>query len=61
MQKEWLSDEERRVYEDPRSEFRGKLDALMRPGDVKEEEVGLGVGRGRGGGGRGRAESRGGD
>ena len=38
-QKEWLKDEERQVWEDHSSEFRSKLDNLLKPEDVKREEV----------------------
>ncbi|KZM22883.1 hypothetical protein ST47_g5950 [Ascochyta rabiei] len=38
QQKEWLKDEERRVWEDHNSEFRSKLDKLLKPADVKWEE-----------------------
>lgn len=40
-QKEWLSDEERTVYEDHSSLFRSKLDKLLTPEDVKAEEYGV--------------------
>ena len=39
QQKEWLKDDERKVWEDHSSEFRGKLDKLLKPADVKWEEV----------------------
>ena len=38
-QKEWLKDEERQVWEDHSSEFRSKLDKLLKPEDVKWEKV----------------------
>ena len=41
QQKEWLKDEERKVWEDHGSEFRGGLDRLKTPGDVRWEEVSL--------------------
>ncbi|UPX10597.1 D-lactate dehydratase [Ascochyta rabiei] len=40
-EKEWLKDEERRVWEDHNSEFRSKLDKLLKPADVKWEEYGI--------------------
>ncbi|USP81179.1 class I glutamine amidotransferase-like protein [Curvularia clavata] len=39
QQKEWLKDEERKVWEDHNSEFRSKLDKLLKPTDVKSEEA----------------------
>ena len=39
QQKEWLKDDERKVWEDHSSEFRSKLDKLLTPNDVKWEEV----------------------
>ncbi|TKA76738.1 hypothetical protein B0A49_02708 [Cryomyces minteri] len=41
QQKEWLQDEDRKVWEDHSSEFRKKLDALLKPGDIKAEEYGI--------------------
>ena len=38
-QKEWLTDEERKVWEDHSSEFRSKLDKLLTPADINWEEV----------------------
>ncbi len=32
---------DRKVWEDHSSEFRGKLDRLLKPGDVKAEDVSL--------------------
>lgn len=39
--KDWLPNEDRKVYEDHASEFRSKLDKLLKPSDVKWEEYGL--------------------
>ena len=39
QQKDWLPDEDRKVWEDHGSEFRGKLDRLLRPGDIDPKEV----------------------
>ncbi|KAM5343598.1 hypothetical protein ACJ41O_012135 [Fusarium nematophilum] len=41
MQKEWLPEEDRKVWEDHSSEFRSKLDKLMKPNDVDPSEYGL--------------------
>ncbi|KAK8875156.1 hypothetical protein PGQ11_005670 [Apiospora arundinis] len=41
QQKDWLSDSERAVWEDHSSEFRSKLDKLLKPSDVKPDEYGL--------------------
>lgn len=38
-QKDWLSDEDRDIWEDHSSEFRTKLDTLLKPDDVKPETV----------------------
>ena len=38
-QKEWLKDEERQVWEDHSSEFRSKLDELLKPEDVNWVDV----------------------
>lgn len=40
-QAEWLSDAERKVYEDPKSEFRHKLDTLHKPGELKAADYGV--------------------
>lgn len=34
QQKDWLSDSERDIWEDHSSEFRSKLDHLLRPNDI---------------------------
>lgn len=39
LQKDWLSDSERATWEDHSSEFRSKLDKLLKPGDIKPDEV----------------------
>lgn len=39
LTKDWLKDEERKVYEDPSSEFRSKLDKLNKPGDLDATKV----------------------
>ena len=39
QQAEWLPAEDRKVWEDHNSEFRRKLDNLLRPEDVKADEV----------------------
>ncbi|PLB48620.1 class I glutamine amidotransferase-like protein [Aspergillus steynii IBT 23096] len=41
QQKEWLSDEDRAVWEDHSSEFRSKLDHLLRPSEVDASNYGL--------------------
>lgn len=41
QQKEWLNDSDRGVWEDHGGEFRGKLDRLLRPGDVEDGAYGL--------------------
>ena len=38
-QKDWLSDDDRKIWEDSSSEFRQKLDAHLKPGDLKPNEV----------------------
>ena len=40
QQKDWLPEEDRKVWEDPSSEFRKKLDAHMKPSDIKAADVG---------------------
>ena len=39
QQKDWLPDEDRKVWEDRNSEFRKKLDAGLRPGDFNPDNV----------------------
>jgi hypothetical protein len=39
QQKDWLSGDDRRVWEDPRSDFRKKLDEHLKPSDIKAENV----------------------
>jgi len=39
QQKDWLKDEERQIWEDHSGEFRSKLDKLLKPSDVKWEDV----------------------
>lgn len=39
QQKDWLPDEDRKVWEDHNSEFRSKLDHLLTPSDVKWDQV----------------------
>lgn len=41
QQKEWLKDEDRKIWEDPSSEFRSKLDHILKPEDVNYEKYGL--------------------
>ncbi|KAK9324746.1 class I glutamine amidotransferase-like protein [Lipomyces orientalis] len=41
LQREWLSEEDRKVWEDHSSEFRSKLDKLLKPSDIKPENYGL--------------------
>ena len=41
QQKEWLKEEDRKIWEDPNSEFRSKLDHILKPGDVNSEKYGL--------------------
>ncbi|KAK9349664.1 class I glutamine amidotransferase-like protein [Lipomyces doorenjongii] len=41
QQEDWLHDEDRRVWEDHKSQFRSKLDNLLKPSDVKPENYGL--------------------
>ncbi|OCK76028.1 class I glutamine amidotransferase-like protein [Lepidopterella palustris CBS 459.81] len=41
LQKDFLPDDDRRIYEDQSSEFRSKLDSLLKPGDVKPSDYGL--------------------
>lgn len=39
QQKDWLPEEDRKIWEDHNSEFRSKLDHLLRPSDVKWDQV----------------------
>lgn len=39
QQKEWLKDDDRKVWEDHNSEFRSKLDKLLKPSDVQWKDV----------------------
>lgn len=39
QQKDWLPDEDRKVWEDHSSEFRSKLDKLLKPSDVNWKDV----------------------
>ncbi|KAH7384533.1 class I glutamine amidotransferase-like protein [Pyrenochaeta sp. MPI-SDFR-AT-0127] len=41
QQKEWLPEEDRKVWEDHSSEFRSKLDKLLKPSDVNWKDYGL--------------------
>ncbi|KAK7704990.1 plasma membrane heat shock protein [Botryosphaeria dothidea] len=41
QQKDWLPDEDRKVWEDHSSEFRSKLDKLLKPSDVNWKDYGL--------------------
>ncbi|BCR91430.1 uncharacterized protein ACHE_70273A [Aspergillus chevalieri] len=41
QQKDWLSDQDRAVHEDHNSEFRSKLDKLLKPNDVNPANYGL--------------------
>ncbi|KAL5364587.1 class I glutamine amidotransferase-like protein [Aspergillus floccosus] len=41
QQKDWLPDEDRAVWEDHSSEFRSKLDKLLKPSDIKADNYGL--------------------
>ena len=41
QKKEWLDDDDRKVWDDHESEFRGKLDRLLRPQDVEDVAYGL--------------------
>ena len=36
---DWLPEEDKKVWEDHSSEFRSKLDKLLKPSDIKAEEV----------------------
>jgi D-lactate dehydratase len=39
--KEWLPEDDRKIWEDHSSEFRSKLDHLLKPSDIKWEDYGL--------------------
>jgi len=39
QQKEWMPDEDRKVWEDHSTEFRSKLDNLRKPGDINAESA----------------------
>lgn len=39
QQKDWLSDSERAIWEDHSSEFRRKLDNLLKPSDINSAEA----------------------
>lgn len=39
QQKDWLPDEDRKVWEDHNSEFRSKMDKLPKPSDVDASKV----------------------
>ncbi|KKY21054.1 putative chaperone protein hsp31 [Diplodia seriata] len=41
QQADWLPDEDRKVWEDRSSEFRGKLDKLLKPSDVDWKDYGI--------------------
>ncbi|OOF95040.1 hypothetical protein ASPCADRAFT_130601 [Aspergillus carbonarius ITEM 5010] len=41
QQKEWLPEEDRKVWEDHSSEFRSKLDKLLQPSDIQADSYGL--------------------
>ncbi|KAK5174085.1 plasma membrane heat shock protein [Saxophila tyrrhenica] len=41
QQKDWLPEEDRKVWEDPSSDFRKKLDAHLKPGDIEAHEYGI--------------------
>ncbi|KAF2130620.1 class I glutamine amidotransferase-like protein [Dothidotthia symphoricarpi CBS 119687] len=41
QQKDWLPEEDRKVYEDHSSEFRTKLDKLLKPSDISSKDYGL--------------------
>lgn len=40
QQEDWLKGEDRKVWEDPNSEFRKKLDAHLKPSDIDASKVG---------------------
>ena len=39
QQKDWLNDEDRAIWEDHSSEFRSKLDNLLKPSDINPSNV----------------------
>lgn len=39
--KDWLPEDDKKVWEDHGSEFRSKLDKLLKPSDIKADQVGL--------------------
>lgn len=39
QQKDWLPDEDRKVWEDHNSEFRSKMDKLPKPSDIDASKV----------------------
>ena len=39
QQKDWLPDEDRKVWEDHNSEFRSKMDKLPKPSDIDSSKV----------------------
>jgi putative intracellular protease/amidase len=39
--KEWLADDDRKIWEDRSSEFRSKLDDLPKPDDIKWQDYGI--------------------
>ena len=39
QQKDWLNDQDRAVWEDHSSEFRSKLDKLLKPSDINPDQV----------------------
>jgi putative intracellular protease/amidase len=41
QQKDWLKPKEKKIWEDHSSEFRSKLDRLLKPSDVKWEDYGI--------------------
>lgn len=41
QQKDWLNDEDKAIWEDHSSEFRSKLDDLLKPSDINSSNVSL--------------------
>lgn len=41
LTKDWISEEDLAKYNDPKSEFRAKLDKLNKPSDINPDEYGL--------------------
>ncbi|KAL5355976.1 class I glutamine amidotransferase-like protein [Aspergillus floccosus] len=41
QQKDWLNDQDRAVWEDHSSEFRSKLDKLLKPSDINPDQYGI--------------------